>query len=286
MTKQRESKLGPISFPALRKEQDEVKRIINERIQEGKTLLTSLSTSGKNIDSIRSEIKIWDDYNSDLLMTLFTNEYFKNDYFASFFGMSLKEVISYKITRLESILKRLELCKNSNERDINDPVEKDATLQTNKVFIVHGHDEDIRKTVAWFLEKLKLEPVILQEQPNKGATVIEKLEQNSDVGYAIVLLTPDDEGRSKKSTEPHQPRARQNVILELGYFFGKLGRGRVCALLRGGIERPSDYEGIVYIPYDDHSGWMLKLAQELIEAGYPINMNDLYRKSDSTTAIE
>jgi predicted nucleotide-binding protein len=114
-----------------------------------------------------------------------------------------------------------------------------------KVFIVHGHDEGPRESVARFLEKLNLQPIILHEQASRGMTIPEKLIAHGDVGFAVVLLTPDDLGRAKSSADD-QPRARQNVILELGYFVGRLGRAKVCALLKGGVEMPSDYVGTVH----------------------------------------
>jgi predicted nucleotide-binding protein len=102
-----------------------------------------------------------------------------------------------------------------------------------EVFLVHGHDEATREKVARFLERLHLEPIILHEQPNRGRTVIEKFEDHSKVCYAIVLLTPDDVGGPWKSND-RLPRARQNVILEHGYFVGLLGRRHVCALTAEG----------------------------------------------------
>jgi predicted nucleotide-binding protein len=136
---------------------------------------------------------------------------------------------------------------------------------SRKVFLVHGHDEAAKQSVARLLEKLGLQPIILHEQPNKGQTVIEKFEANSDVGFAVVLLTPDDVGRAT-SDKKLKPRARQNVVLELGYFFAKLGRARVCALYKG-VELPSDVVGVIYAPYDEHDGWRVKLANEIRAAG-------------------
>ena len=106
-----------------------------------------------------------------------------------------------------------------------------------------------------------------------GKTIIEKLEHYSDVGYAVVLLTPDDEGRKKAEGENLRDRARQNVLLELGYFTGKLGRSRVCALHRGSVEIPTDYLGMLYVPLDEAGGWQLRLAKELKAAGFDIDMN-------------
>ncbi|MFM0005749.1 nucleotide-binding protein [Paraburkholderia dipogonis] len=145
---------------------------------------------------------------------------------------------------------------------------------SSKVFIVHGHDDGARQTVARFLEKLGFEPVILQEQANRGRTIIEKFEEHSDVGFAVVLLTPDDEGRAKGGGL--QPRARQNVVLELGYFIGRLGRHRVCALKSGDLELPSDYQGVLWETMDAGGGWKLSLARELKAAGHEVDLNKAF----------
>src|SRR5882724_3248104 len=118
-----------------------------------------------------------------------------------------------------------------------------------RVFVVHGRDNETKESTARFLERLELEPIILHEQPSSGRTVIEKFEVYSDVGFAVVLLTPDDVGRL--ATEPKlKGRARQNVILELGYFLGSLSRRRVVALYKKGVEMPSDYKGVIYVEID------------------------------------
>jgi predicted nucleotide-binding protein len=140
-----------------------------------------------------------------------------------------------------------------------------------KVFIVHGHDEGARESVARFLEQLDFDPIILHEQANQGRTIIEKIEAHGDVGFAVILLTPDDVGNVKDG-EP-QPRARQNVLLELGYFVGRLGRSRVCALKRGDIEVPSDFGGVVYEPFDAGGAWKQALSRELQAAGFDIDWN-------------
>ena len=125
-----------------------------------------------------------------------------------------------------------------------------------KIFVVHGHDEHARESVARFLEKLELEPIILHERPNEGRTIIEKFKRHAgDVGFVVVLLTPDDVGGPAEHGNDLKPRARQNVIFELGFFLGKLGRKRVCPLVKGGVEIPSDYDGVVYIEMDDAGGW-------------------------------
>lgn len=145
---------------------------------------------------------------------------------------------------------------------------------SSKVFIVHGHDGEARETVARFLANIHLEPIILHEQANRGRTVIEKVEANSDVGFAVVLLTPDDLGRAKNDTEL-EPRARQNVLLELGYFIAKLGRENVCALKRGEVLIPSDFAGVVWTEMDSAGAWKTALGKELQAAGHQINWNEV-----------
>lgn len=140
-----------------------------------------------------------------------------------------------------------------------------------KVFIVHGHDEGARESVARFLEQLKFEPIILHERANQGRTIIEKIEAHSDVGFAVILLTPDDIGSVKDGEL--QPRARQNVLLELGYFVGRLGRSRVCALKRGDMEVPSDFGGVAYEPFDVGGAWKQALSRELQASGFDIDWN-------------
>jgi predicted nucleotide-binding protein len=115
----------------------------------------------------------------------------------------------------------------------------------------------------------------LHEQASRNRTIIEKIEAHGDVGFAVVLLTPDDEGCKKGETP--KPRARQNVVLELGYFVGRLGRDRVCVLRRGDVEIPSDFGGVVYEPFDDGGGWKSKLAGELEAAEYAIDWSKVHK---------
>jgi predicted nucleotide-binding protein len=146
-----------------------------------------------------------------------------------------------------------------------------------KVFIVHGHEDGTKEMVARFISKLDLEPVILHEQASKGRTVIEKFEDHGDpaeIAFAVVLLTPDDRGGT--STTPYddqRPRARQNVVLELGWFLGKLGRDRVCALHKGDVEMPSDFAGVIYVALDPGGAWRFQLAKELRQVIPSVDMN-------------
>lgn len=142
---------------------------------------------------------------------------------------------------------------------------------SNKIFIVHGHDNGAKSEVARFLEKIGFEAIILHEQANQGKTIIEKIDAYGNVGFAVVLLTPDDEGCTKG--ENLSPRARQNVILELGYFIGRLGRDKVCALKKGDVEIPSDFMGVVWENMDQNGAWKQSLARELNAAGHNIDWN-------------
>jgi hypothetical protein len=151
-------------------------------------------------------------------------------------------------------------------------VEKESLLKARKVFVVHGQDNEAKQTVARFLEKLEFEVIILHERPNAGKTLIEKFEHNSDVAFAVVLLTPDDIGGRNKQPLDLKPRARQNVVLELGYFIAKLGRDKVCILHKEGIERPTDISGVVYVSMDS-GDWKLDLVKELENAGLTIDRN-------------
>lgn len=160
----------------------------------------------------------------------------------------------------------------------NEQTSVDEPIATNRVFVVHGRDDGTRESVARFLERLELKPIILQEQPNEGRTIIEKFEEYAQVGFAVVLCTPDDVGALESEQDTPKPRPRQNVVFEWGFFLGKIGRNRVCALFKEGVEIPSDYAGVVYIPLDDIGHWQMLLAVELQAAGLPVDLNSLGRR--------
>lgn len=148
--------------------------------------------------------------------------------------------------------------------------------KSNSVFLVHGHDEGAKHAVARFLEQLQITPVILQEQINRGMTVIEKFEEfASRAGFAVVLMTPDDFGYAVGNEGAKKYRPRQNVVLELGFFVSKLGREKTLVLTKGDVEMPSDVMGLVYEPMDRTDGWKIRLARELKAAGFKIDMNQV-----------
>lgn len=149
-----------------------------------------------------------------------------------------------------------------------------GSTHSRDVFLVHGHDEAMRETVIRFLERLDLNPIVLQERPSGGKTVIEKFEDAANVAFAIVLLSPDDVGNVASKSDELLARARQNAILELGFFVALLGRPNVCPLVKGDLDLPSDIHGIVYVPFEGES-WKLKLARELKHAGLEIDVQKM-----------
>jgi predicted nucleotide-binding protein len=161
---------------------------------------------------------------------------------------------------LQSLVERLDL---ADELPRPAAERKESPVPTG-VFVVHGHDEVIREQVARTIEQVGRKAVILHEQANKGQTIIEKFERHAaEAGWAVILLTADDVGGTSK--ERLQPRARQNVVLEMGFFYGRLGRERVAVLYGEGVELPSDALGIAYIPIDAAGAWKVKMLRELDE---------------------
>lgn len=144
-----------------------------------------------------------------------------------------------------------------------------------RIFVAHGHNLKARDAVVEFLKAGGLHAVVLQEESGATQTIIEKFEEHSRVQFAIILMTPDDVGGKREKVPKLRPRARQNVIFELGFFHGRLGRDRVVALYkteREKIELPSNYDGIQYIPMDPGGGWRVGLVTELRKARIRVHL--------------
>lgn len=140
---------------------------------------------------------------------------------------------------------------------------------------MHGHDAKVKEAVARFVKLMDLEPIILHEQSNKGETIIGKFEKHlNEVGYAIILYTPCDIGG--KDANNLTPRPRQNVVFEHGYCVAKLGRANVCVLFDESVNKPSDIDGVLYIPLKDDA-WRILLAKEMTAVGYDIDFNKLFK---------
>ena len=181
------------------------------------------------------------------------------------------DVITKDLLKLDEMIKMPEIVSQGKTRDVSQQIPVN-----NKVFIVHGHNDLIKEKVARTLTALGLEPLILHEQPNYGKTIIEKFESNSnDVGFAVVLLTADDIGKAVSSSDDCRKRARQNVILEMGYFMAMLKRSHVFLLMDDDIEKPSDIYGVVYQPIDKEGAWATRLVKELKRCGYHVSADDL-----------
>ena len=161
-----------------------------------------------------------------------------------------------------------------SEENNNFEVTEVSKNPNKKVFIVHGHDKNSKTQLENILYKWKLEPYAIQDEDSKGKTIIEFLETEikNNTSISIILLTPDDIGYSKKQgEESKKPRARQNVILELGMLIGAIGRERCIILKKTEVENPSDIDGLIYIPFDnDIAEIKEKLKQKLINLGLKI----------------
>ena len=158
---------------------------------------------------------------------------------------------------------------------------ENAIASNRKVFVVYGHDDIARTQLEAMLRRWDLEPIILDQVASGGKTIIEKLEEYSaDVNYAIVLATPDDEGKCL-TEDKMKKRVRQNVVQELGMFLSKLCRERVAILLKqvgeaDEFEKPSDIQGLIYIPFQSNvEEAKVSLAKELARQNYRIDTKDL-----------
>lgn len=255
---------------------------LKKRMQMGNDLLKRKISSIEELDELILDFSSWDDINKELIKYAFQkpdNEYFKK-YERLYIYSDIVDALNRGIDtndpsyKLDSVTKKI----RNNIRFLNQLDQKlfilpsingispYSTLSgeyTNKGFIVHGHNNSLKFEVARFIEKqLKKEAIILHEQVNKGKTVIEKFENYSTVDFAIALWTNDDLGKAK-SSKTLQPRARQNVIFETGFFIGKIGREKVIILYEKDIEIPSDYSGVVYIPIEEN--WKEQLRSEINE---------------------
>jgi putative nucleotide-binding protein containing TIR-like domain len=156
------------------------------------------------------------------------------------------------------------------------PNKPQTPMDKSKVFIVHGHDDAAKEAVARFVEKIGFEAIILHEQASSGKTIIEKIEEYTNVGFGIVLYTPCDVGALQgQEKDDLKPRARQNVVFEHGYLIGKIGRENVCALVKGNIETPNDISGVVYIKMEGEKEWKYKVADEMKESGYNVDLTKI-----------
>jgi len=256
-----------------------------ERIKLGQDLLRFEPITDDDLEELQNQYYTWDEFNTTLLRNSFTTAEESRNYTSIVaIGWADDPQTRYQqivgslkgsIRRLTSAKERLSLFDDVPPIGVS-RTETGIALPAGKpaVFLVHGRAKWPKHAVARFVRDLTgTEPIILAEQANLGQTVIEKFEKYaSRVSFAIVLATGDDEGRLKGSSEM-KPRARQNVILELAWFAGRLGRDRVAMLYESNVELPSDMAGVLYAELDSGEGWKLRLAKELKAAGFSVDMN-------------
>lgn len=235
----------------------------------------------RRVDSSDSKFRAWKVKAERFLINKYGDESYEVKNFRSFYFSAFGMVRGTKQeVYIEACLNDLCTIKPIFEQYLEDIREQEesrqienrhATGDYSKVFIVHGHDGELKEAVARIIEKQGIKAVILSEQVNRFSAIIEKIERNSDVSGAVCLFTSDDFGRAKEENM-NKPRARQNVIFETGYFVGKLGRENVVLINDGNVEMPSDLQGIVYTHTDE---WKFKVLQELKAIGYNIDYNKI-----------
>lgn len=265
----------------------EAESLISKRIAIGFELINTKINDETAYKKLQTDSQKWAKFNFELLKRIFDNDSIAKecgDYLYSYHSLnssphqelqSLKDSIGSYNDKLDSVKERLILIPELNSSKSQTVIENVHNIDKKigkDIFIVHGRNETFKIEVESFLKTLGLNPIVLHEKPNKGRTIIEKFENYSNVDFAIVILTSDDEGRIKNSSAEFRNRARQNVILELGFFLGKLGREKVCVLYEAGIELPSDYDGVLYVSLNE---WHIKLAKEIKHAGIDIDLNKI-----------
>lgn len=184
-----------------------------------------------------------------------------------------KSAIRDQIAYIKGFIERVNLIPCKVEQ--RETAHSNATIDSNKVFIVHGHDSNTRNEAELLVKQLGFEPVVLFKQPNMGDTIIEKLlRESSEAAFAIVLYTKCDEGKAVEEPDL-KPRARQNVVFEHGLMCGILGRKNVVALVEEGVEVPGDLNGVVYITLDAAKRWQFDVAREMKASGLEVDLNKL-----------
>jgi predicted nucleotide-binding protein len=255
---------------------------IDALIKDGRELQLLPANSISEIEALRDMFFTWGEYTSTLLQNSFevkgvltlspNNEFTASDIdiIDLKFGapktpehirMAVTSTLDKKLRVLESIRGRLNIWAQT-------PTPIAREISGEAIFLVHGHDHGAREFVRGFLERCtSREIIVLDEKAGGGADILGKLLTHAQkAAYAVILLTGDDEGRAIGAGDL-QPRARQNVILELGLFIGLLGRERVIALYEPGVEIPSDYLGVTYVELDRNKAWRIGLVSELRVAG-------------------
>lgn len=262
-------------------------KLIEQKIVEGKSLLQEIGSMRKttgmainvvyyiseDVEKCKKLMNKWQLTSKEILIDTFGESHryvstFERTWTNKASGFNFKREFTSEINDglsvLESISESLDLGLGKEQFD-------ETVQQSNKVFIVHGHAEAVNQEVARTIEKLGFEAIILREQPNSGKTIIEKFEEYAkDVNFAVIILTADDKIEGEDTF-----RARQNVIFEMGYFMGALGRSNVMCMLQENVEKPGDIDGVVYTIIDKAGVWKYSLVKELKACGYDVDANNV-----------
>jgi predicted nucleotide-binding protein len=277
----------------LKKPRSEAEAVIDRHLGEGRKLLSVAQSFGSEEEykDWNNDRRRWINLTGEGLKSIYTNSEPAQEFELAasppvmIGGGSIaqnfewqQEEIDRASNVLVSLRERLEYLEAPGDVP-DDRGREQAPQRDQQIFLVHGHVNGVKEAVGRLLEKTgDHKIVILHEQPSEGRTIIEKFENYAGASdFAVVLLTADDVGRqaAEDGSEPDlRLRARQNVVFELGFFVGRLGRARVAVLYKQGVELPSDFKGVVYIPLDDDS-WRYKLLQELRNVGLDYDLNKI-----------
>jgi predicted nucleotide-binding protein len=248
-------------------------RLLLDHISLGRELVRRFETGWD--DEANDACRAWQERSRQLLRFLLVAEELYEHLRAVYGRMCLRHALratdkradlKADLSELESVAQELGLRTGSVD---SDAAHVGSEPRANgKVLVVYGRNLEVKEQVARFLMKLGLEPILLDEQPALGRTLIEKLEAQAGIAFAVVILTGDDVGGLAARPRTLRPRARQNVIFELGFSVANLTRERVCTLYQEGVELPSDIHGVEYTPLDPAGAWRAKLGRELYEAGF------------------
>lgn len=260
-------------------------KLIEQKIAEGKALLLEIGSIrrstgmainvayyvGEDVEDCKKQINKWQLTSNEILISSFGESH---RYVSSFERTRTNKDsgFDYKrefISEVNEGLSVLESISETLNLGLDDDVPEITKQTSNKVFIVHGRAEVVNQEVARTIEKLGLDAIIMREKPNSGKTIIEKFEEYAkDVNFAVILLTADDKIEGEDTF-----RARQNVIFEMGYFMGALGRPNVMCMLQENVEKPGDIDGVVYTMIDKAGVWKYSLLKELKACGYDVDAN-------------
>jgi predicted nucleotide-binding protein len=274
-------------FPKLRIPRQEAEKWLREQVSKGDQLRERPDGNRRALEALYRDFVVWSEFNELLLRHMFVSSQYADEY-AYLVALpggdrslaeqweEYRDEVAGRVRRLRSALRCLAPLRSAGLGASVKPRRRlPLVAAKERVFVVHGHDEATRERVAHFLRRLGLESIVLCEEPNSGLTLIEKVEANADVAFAVILLTGDDSGALASNQSNLRPRARQNVILELGFFMGRLGRSHMAALYEDGVELPSDIQGVLYVPLTKDGSWQLGLAKELKKAGLDVDVNKL-----------